>query len=179
MNVKKSLVLLILGIGAMVASPIVALADEQATGEARMHDVATPPSGITGIVTFQDDGNHLYISGTATGLDEDENYLSLIYDKGSVASGVPVAFNDYNPLADPQAPCEPTILDGGDDDISATMFIGFWTNNGDGTGNLNVVDIGGVRVPLEKFRTVSIRLSGLSRDEPSLQACGVVVPHED
>ena len=163
MNMKKLLVLLTLGIVALVASPVVAVADDEqaagslnainfsggnyvpldkfrtisirdgrdnallacglvvvhgTSGEARLHNVATPPSGITAVINFLDDGINLYIVGTATGMDPGTPYVSLIYDKTSVPSGIPG-------LGMPP-PCVPTIRDLGDDDIRSTMFVGSW-----------------------------------------------------
>jgi len=158
MNMKKSLVLLTLGILAMVTFPVVALADPELgigelnvlnaggdydglgtfktisiracngscmppnplqacgvvvvhgdTGIAHMHSVNG--SGISGIITFQDDTHNgiLYVGGAATGLDPDADggYVSLIYDNGSVQSG-------------PEA-CEPHLRN------LHNMFVGAWT----------------------------------------------------
>ena len=175
---KKLLILLTLGIVAMVTFPVVSLADdEQPVGEARLHNIADPTSGITAVINFLDDGTNLYIGGTATGMVPFDNYVSLIYDNGSVPFGV-----EGPPGMDPPHPCEPTIFDGGEDDITATMLVGSWAVDTNGTGSLNEVNISTfgpdpmrVYVPLDKFRTISIRRAL----EPNpLQACGLVVAHE-
>ena len=48
-------------------------------------------SGIRARIEFEDDGTTLTVTGTATGLDPAESYVTLIYDNGShrIDSGMP------------------------------------------------------------------------------------------
>ncbi len=55
------------------------------TGKANLHQINR--SGIKARIEFQDDGTTLTVTGTATGLDAGESYVTLIYDTGSVPSG--------------------------------------------------------------------------------------------
>ncbi len=120
-------------------------AAESRTGKANLHQINK--SGIKARVQFRDDGTTLAVTGTATGLDPGESYLTLIYDTGSVPSG-------------PKA-CQPTIFDPTDPDfLLATMFIGFWAVDADGQGTLEAVNTNGGfdYVPLDKFKNTSVRL---------------------
>jgi len=119
-----------------------------------------------------DDGTTLTVNGTATGLTPGIPYASLIYDNGSVPGG-------------PEA-CEPTIFDETDPDfLLPTMFVDLWDNNGDGTGTLaatNIVDDetgARVYVPLDKFRTISIRDLTINNGfgPAAVVACGQVAEH--
>ncbi len=115
------------------------------TGKANLHQINK--SGIKARIEFQDDGTTLMVTGTATGLDPGESYVTLIYDNGSVPGG-------------PKA-CQPTIFDPTDPDfLLATMFIGFWAVDPDGQGTLAAVNTNGGLdyVPLDKFKNTSVRL---------------------
>ena len=104
-------------------------------------------SGIDAEFSFTDDGGTLTTTGTATGMNPADFYVSLIYDNRSVPGG-------------PNA-CEPAIFDASDPDfILPTMFIGVWIVDADGNGTLNAVNTeGGVSyVPLSKIGTISVRL---------------------
>lgn len=120
-------------------------------------------SGINGSFSFTDDGATLTTSGTATGMNPADLYVSLIYDNRSVPGG---------PLA-----CEPAIFDPGDPDfILPTMFVGVWAVDGAGNGTLNAVNTnGGVDyVPLSKIKTISIRAASIGFERV---ACGEVAAH--
>ena len=97
------------------------------------------------------------MSGTATGLDPNNFYISLLYDQRSVPGG---------PLA-----CEPSdssTLTG------AQMFAGAWQVSADGTGTLNFTKTGPPYVPLAEIATMSIR--GAAEDFERV-ACGRI--HEN
>ncbi len=150
---RKTFILLTLGILAIVTVPVVALADDkQATGFAQMH--SADGSGINGIITFQDNGTDLFVRGNATGMDTREEYLSLVYDTGSVLAG--------------DRSCRP----GEGPEID--MEVGIWAVDIDGNGELDVKKE--IYEPLKKIRTISIRRETGARDE--LVACGVVVVHK-
>ncbi len=157
---RKLFILLTLGILAIVIFPVVALADKQ--GSAQMHSVNLNQSNISGIMTFLDDGTDLYVLGTATGMNSNETYVSLIYDNGSVPAG-------------PDA-CEPTP-----GNRLPSMFVGTWVVDAAGKGGLDVVK---TNVVLKDFRTISIRRTiGPNPFPPpttlrELEACGVVVTHK-
>ena len=104
-------------------------------------------SGVKANIDFVDDGTTLQINGTASGLDAGETYLTLIYDNGSVPGG-------------PNA-CTPTIFDPQDPDfLLGTMVIGFWEVDAQGQGTLSAINTnsGEDYVPLDKFRSTSVRL---------------------
>lgn len=134
------------------------------TGKATLHPINQ--SGIKARINFVDDGTTLMIEGTATGLTPGQNYVSLIYDNGSVPGG---------PTA-----CEPTNAT-----LTGKMLVGFWTVNPDGIGTLSVTNLlnetnpptfaPSSYVPITDFQTISIRHveSGFS-----LQACGVEATHK-
>lgn len=113
-------------------------------GQARLHPIDR--SGANANIVFVDDGTTLVVSGTATGLDPDESYLTLIYDNGSVPGG-------------PNA-CGPTIFDPTDPDfLLGTMVVGAWTVDAEGNGSLSAINtnFGADYVPLDKFRSTSVR----------------------
>ena len=124
-------------------------------------------SGVRAKITFIDDGSMLMVLGTATGLDPAQSYVTLIYDNGSLPGG-------------PSA-CQPTIFNPFDPEfLLPTMFVGFWSVDADGNGTLNAINTNGGfnYVPLEKFRSTSVRLvtgpppPGGSIPMTQLVACG-------
>ncbi|HJQ71353.1 MAG TPA: hypothetical protein VKA70_20410 [Blastocatellia bacterium] len=136
---RKPFVLLtvMLGIVMIGGASAGALAD-RTTGSAKLHPYNQ--SGVKGRINFVDTGTTLIVSGTATGLDPNNFYISLLYDVGSVPGG---------PLA-----CEPS------EDNTLTedqMFAGIWTVAPDGTGTLNFTKSGPLYVPIRDVDTVSIR----------------------
>ena len=136
---RKSLVLTIALLGlAMIASSATGAKSDPRTGSARLHPYNQ--SGIKGKINFLDTGTTLIVSGTATGLDPNNFYISLLYDVGSVPGG---------PLA-----CEPSEANTLTED---QMFAGIWTVAPDGTGTLNFTKTGPLYVPLRDVDTVSIR----------------------
>ena len=103
-------------------------------------------SGISARIEFVDDGATLTVTGTASGLDPAESYVTLIYDNGSVPGG-------------PNA-CQPTVFDPNDPDfLLGTMLIGFWEIDPDGNGTLSATNtnFGADYVPLDRFRSTSVR----------------------
>ncbi|MCZ6653257.1 MAG: hypothetical protein O7D91_09555 [Planctomycetota bacterium] len=113
-------------------------------GQARLHPI--DGSGVHANIVFVDDGTTLVVSGTATGLDPDESYLTLIYDNGSVPGG-------------PDA-CGPTIFDPTDPGfLLGTMVIGSWTVDAEGNGSLSAINtnFGADYVRLNQFRSTSVR----------------------
>jgi hypothetical protein len=131
--------------------------DKPSTGAARLHQIHK--SGITARIVFLDTGDPstgLIVSGTATGLDPEDIYITLVYDDGSVPGG-------------PRA-CEPPP---DNDQTDAQMFVGTWTVAPDGTGTLNATKTGASYVPLDDISTVSVReVVGVGL--PELEACGEV-----
>ena len=145
--------------------------DDVATAEAELETLNE--SGIEGEIEFTDDGSTLTIVGEADGMDPAAppgTYVSLIYDNESVATG-------------PEA-CEPIIFDEFDPDfLLPTMFIGVWSVDEDGEGTLEATNTNGGAdyVPLDKFRTISIRDRrivggpvGPGSGPLAVAACGVV-----
>lgn len=136
---RKSLVSLTIVVGmVMITSASVGALSDPTRGSARLHPYNQ--SGIKGRINFVDTGTTLVVNGTATGLDPDNFYISLLYDVGSVPGG---------PLA-----CEPS------EDNTLTedqMFAGIWSVAPDGTGTLNFTKSGPLYVPLSEVDTVSIR----------------------
>ena len=130
-------------------------------------------SGIEGEIEFTDDGSTLTIVGEAEGMDPTappDTYVSLIYDNGSFATG-------------PDA-CEPIIFDPTDPDfILPTMFIGVWSVDEEGEGTLEATNTNGGAdyVPLDKFRTISIRDTRINMGfgPEAVAACGVVDTDDD
>ena len=130
-------------------------------------------SGIEGKIELTDDGSTLTFIGEADGMDPTAlpgTYVSLIYDNGSVATG-------------PDA-CEPTIFTPANPDfILPTMFIGVWSVDEDGEGTLAATNINGGadHVPLNKFRTISIRDTRINGGfgPEAVSACGVVDGDDD
>src|SRR5215211_6207357 len=83
---RKSFVLTIALLGmAMIASSSSGAKTDPRTGSARLHPYNQ--SGIKGKINFLDTGTALIVSGTATGLDPENFYISLLYDVGSVPGG--------------------------------------------------------------------------------------------
>lgn len=161
---RKLFVSLALSIGAvMIATSSVGALSSPSTGSARLHPY--DDSGVKARMNFldtHDDNTGLLVTGTATGLDPEKHYVSLISDNGSVPGG-------------PQA-CEPTnhSLD------EEQMFAGPWQVNGDGTGTLFFVMSEGAYVPLSDFDTVSIREVTVPGrpDLFPLIACGQINKHK-
>ena len=155
---------LALSIGAaVIATSSVGAPSSPSTGSATLHPFNQ--SGVKARMTFVDTHNDLTgftTTGTATGLDPDKIYVSLIYDNGSVPGG-------------PNA-CEPV-----DNTIDEEqMFVGRWVVNEDGTGTLTEVNIEGAYVPLSEFGVVAIReLTVPGRpDLFPLIACGQISKHK-
>ncbi len=108
-------------------------------------------------VTLLDTGDPstgLVVSGRGDGFDPSQTYVSLIYDRDSVDEG-------------PGA-CVPT----GSTLKPAQMFVGFWTINFDGTGELNAIKMGGSFATLRDIGTLSIRQNVMGVNE--LLACSRV-----
>ncbi len=103
-------------------------------------------SGVLARIEFLDDGATLTVTGSATGLDPSETYLTLIYDNGSLPGG-------------PDA-CMPTVFDFMDPDfLLGTMLVGSWVVDAEGRGTLSAVNtnFGADYVPLTRFRSTSVR----------------------
>jgi hypothetical protein len=167
---KKSILLAVIFVMAVMVSAagVYAAHDDVAVGTAYLHPENM--SGVSGVITFVDDGSTLMVDGTAAGLDPNVTYRSLIYDNASLPGG-------------PEA-CEPMIFND-DPGILNTMLIGDWINNNDGTGTLTAVNIVDQRtgervyVSLDRFRTVSIRDTRINdgRGPEAVAACGWVADH--
>lgn len=128
-------------------------------------------SGVTGSVSFEDDGTRLYASGTASGFVPERRYFSLVYGVKSAAPG------------EPGIPC------GRDDTLNfEQMLLGEWLPAGATTRNLVMTPSTApqpkLTVGLEQIRTVSIRqltaplLPDVTKDFPpqafELRACGLI-----
>ena len=161
---RKLFVSLVLSIVAvMIATASAGALSSPSTGSARLHPYDR--SGVKARMSFvdtHDDNSGLIVSGTATGLDPEKQYVSLIADNGSVPGG-------------PRA-CEQT--DGSLDEEE--MFAGPWHVNADGTGTLSFVMSEGGYVPLSDFDTVSIREVTVPGrpDLFPLVACGQINKHK-
>ncbi len=104
-------------------------------------------SGVHARIEFVDDGATLTVFGEAAGLEPAESYVTLIYDNGSAPGG--------------PNPCAPTIFNPQDPGfLLATMLIGFWSVDADGNGTLFAINtnFGADYVPLDRFRSTSVRL---------------------
>lgn len=152
------MVMLMASLAEVVAQPVTGVANLNPTND----------SGIQATIVFLDNGSELRVIGTATGLDPNLQYVSLIYDIGS----------------DPTT-CVPSIFDPDDPNfLIPTMCIGLWDVRRGGAGSLsetNIIDDETgerVYVPLTKIGTVSVREGGCARPHP-LRACGEVVPHPE
>ncbi len=120
---------------ALAALPYAAIADGDAESDLEN------PRPIEVEIEFEDDGFVLSVTGEAEGLTPGDTYISLVYDVGSEAEG-------------PDA-CEPTIFDPADpNNILATMFLGVWSVDADGNGELGPLVN---PTPLSLIGTVSIR----------------------
>jgi len=131
-------------------------------------------SGISGHLTFRDDGSELSISGTAQGLDPTHPYISLLYDITSVATGdfaCEPAFGIGPATA--EVPGRLTIDEMGLVNFIIPLLI--WDVSPNGKGQLS----GTVDVDLDRVRTISIRNTDIDMGVGPLavMACGVVVSH--
>ena len=182
----KKLVL-VLGLALAVAIPAVALAGDSGQGKTRLHSVNADTLGtVTGQIQFRDDGSTLTLKGHARGLDASApagTYFSLIYDNASVAVPTPGA---------PEV-CEPSAFDNsaipgqgltlaqmGLDGIPPALSRGLvWTVDSQGKGTLVATRTGDGYVPLDRFRTISIRDGripgplGPGSGPDAVAACGV------
>jgi hypothetical protein len=148
----------------LLAIPAVGAAhDVEGVSTGRAQLAPFDESGIQGVINFTDDGTTLTTNGTATGMDPDDVYISLIYDNKSRPGG---------PLA-----CEPMIFDSGDPDfILPTMFIGEWSVDPAGNGTLTAINTNGGAdyVSLDKIKTISIRALSIGFERV---ACGNEATH--
>lgn len=133
-----------------VTSVIEASADLMALNTTAAADHGFRVGEKVGTISVMDDGSSLVISGTADGLDPDNEvpgYASLFYDVSSSVHG-------------PEA-CEPRA---GEDHVlhitDAQMFVGVWVGHGpdDGNGSGTLLQLGPPQyVPVDRVGTVSIR----------------------
>jgi hypothetical protein len=145
----------------LLTSSIGAKADPS-EGKARLHPINH--SGIKAKISFLDTGNNvtgLIISGTATGLDPNESYVSLLYDNPSVR-GEEQSCN----LAD-------NLLDFEEE------FAGRWSVEPDGTGTLFRTNFTSAYVPLSRLDAISILREEGDRPPESFElvACGKISKH--
>ena len=131
-------------------------------------------SGVSGLATFKDDGSGLSISGTAQGLNPNNDHISLLYDIDSVATG--------------GFACEPAFGIGpataelpGRLTIDEMGLVGFVTPLlvWDVSPNGNAKMSGTVDVDIDRVRTISIRDTSIMGGVGPLAvvACGVVDVH--
>jgi hypothetical protein len=121
------------------------------SGHATQHQMGQ--SGISGSISFVDNGTTLSVRGTATGLNPNDFYISLLYD--SHVAGGPAA-------------CLPTANSTQTDD---QMFVGVWSVDSNGNGTLTADKSGTSYVPLQDVHTVSIRAASIGF---GLVACGEI-----
>ncbi len=151
-----------IAVGAL-ASGATATASSEREAKARLAPIAD--SGIRAEIEFHDTGSALIVEGEARGLDPTKTYISLIYDVGSVPTG---------PTA-----CEPTRGPTQSGFLNfPKMFVGTWSQNGQGEGHLKVTKTGPSYTAIGTFRTVSVRVV-VAVGLPQLRACGVVVAKDE
>lgn len=161
---RKLFVLLVLSIGAvMIATASAGALSSPSTGSARLHPYDR--SGVKARISFLDTHDvhaGLLVTGTATGLDPEKFYISLIHENGSLPGG-------------PRA-CEAAEEQLDEEEMS----VGRWQVNEDGTGTLVSIKSQGSYVPLSDFDTISIReLTIPGRpDLAPLLACGQINKHK-
>jgi hypothetical protein len=179
---RKSLrVLLVLALlAAILAVPSTVNAGHtrsETTAKANLH--AANQTGVKAHIHFTDDGDALWdVEGTATGMiPNHDGYVSLVHDARSVPGGP----GNVARLGI----CEPTFegeelgpLPGKEyPDISARMFVGFWSVDENGIGTLSETD---VDLPgAGEWRTVSVRNVAIDSGMGPLAvaACGQVAIH--
>jgi len=170
----RKLIVLVLTL-ALIALPAVAFAGHKvdATGKANLHPVSQ--SGIKGKITFVDNGSTLTIEGSATGMDPDEFYFSLIYDNGSVPGG-PFACEPSGELA-PGFQIVPGNRQNSNVLTDGQMEVGFWDVLPNGNGTLVVIQT--EYASLDEFDTISIRAETQPSDFDGfgVVACGEVSTH--
>lgn len=161
---RKLFVSLVLSLGAVViVTASVEALSSPSTGSARLHPYDR--SGVKGRLSFvdtHDENIGLMVSGTATGLDPEKFYISLIHDNGSLPGG-------------------PRACESAEDHLDEEeMSVGRWQVNEDGTGTLVSIKSQGSYVPLSDFDTISIReLTIPGRpDLAPLLACGQINKHK-
>jgi len=128
------------------------LAQEASLGSSRLHPHVG--SGVQGRILYLDSGNAddgLVVSGSATGLDPNEGYVTLLYDPSTVPGG-------------------PTACKG------FPVTAGFWGVDPDGNGSLFAILTGSSYIPLSAIGTNSIRML-LNAPPFPLQACGRTRSH--
>ena len=173
----RKIYLVLLAVALLIAIPAVVLATAPGVdGEAE----AEPPTDIEATFTFHDTGTDLIITGTAEGMEPGHQYISLIYDTGSLVEGINA--------------CEPS-----DDSLTDPvdrMFVGAWDVSGDGTGVLIdpgtiatatpsgvgpvVLGPGALYVALSEIGTISVRGGdGGPFGGPPVILCGEVESDDD
>lgn len=150
---NKLFILVTIVIVTMVISTVSVFSNDLSIGTARLREINE--SGIKARIVFLDTGSQLIVIGKASGLDPNEDYISLVYNVGSVPSG---------PTA-----CTPT--DG--TLTSDQMNVGMWTVANNGTGSLFAVKTEEFYAGLNEIGTMSVRVID-NQPPPDLQACGRV-----
>ena len=155
---QKSIVALclVLGVGIALAAPSAA---KRSAGGANLHQI--DKSGIRGRIEFFDHGDAdggLEVRGTATGLDPNQFYISLVYDSGARPSGPSAC-----------VPSTPGAISG------AQMFVSNWQVDDHGNGTLYALKTGPSYVALDAIGAMSIRNAA----NFTLQACGKVTPADE
>ncbi len=165
---NKMLVVLAL-VTAAVGFSLLSLPVEYATASPNHNLMATanlaPPDGSQGItasLTFLDNGSRLRVTGTATGMDPNKHYHSLIYDTGSQPSG---------PIA-----CIPSVLPPVGGLSFDQMQLGSWQPIGSSTRTINATRRAVAFVSLFQIGTASIRRHDQTGPAASLAlvSCGAV-----
>jgi hypothetical protein len=159
---KKLRIAMIGSLMTILLSVGIVLADSVETGRAQLQQIDR--SGIRAQIIFVDTGTELLVVGTATGMDPDAVYESLIYDNGAQPRG--------------EFPCIPG-LDPSIPPLSGLqMFVSFWEPVGSSTHVLTAVKSGLSYVALGEFATMSVRElpTPVPPDNTDLRTCGRVRP---
>ena len=131
----------------------------RSAGGANLHQIDR--SGIRARIEFFDHGDAeggLEVRGTATGLNPNLFYISLVYDSGTRPSG-PTAC----------VPSTPGALN------FAQMSVDSWQVDDEGNGTLYVLKTGPSYVALDAIGAMSVRNAVTF----ALQACGKVTPADE
>lgn len=161
---KKLLVSLVALVGMMmVATSSTGAKADPTTGKANLHPINQ--SGVKAKISLLDTGNDvtgLIISGTATGLDPNEVYFSLLYDNPRV----PGEAHSCNLAGN--------LLDFEEE------FAGRWSVAPDGTGTLFLTKFSSSYVPLSRLDAISILRQEGDRPPESFElvACGKISKHK-
>jgi hypothetical protein len=121
--------------GALLTTSVTAYAGTL-TATANEHPIGG--SGVSGMINFVDNGSTLTVTGVAAGLTPGVPYFSLIYTDGTQPGGISEG-KSMPPTSHATAACNDFNKAGNSAITSTQMVLGFWKNNGDGSGTLLAV----------------------------------------